>query len=95
MPESVSPERVHRMYGADRAVILLSIFVMFGSLGFVLFSILPLSPAGGTGVVLIAASASVLMLATFALLRVLSHLGRHKEKLYAEDIRELEKNRAV
>lgn len=93
MSDCVSPERIRRMYGVDRMVILLSIAVMFGSLGFVLAAILPRSPEGAARWVLVGASAAVLVLATFALLRVLRHLARHRDSLYAEDIRELERNR--
>ena len=93
MHQTVSEEKVRRMYATDRAVIVLSIIVMFCSLGFVLATILPQSPEGATRSVLIGASAAVLVLATFALLRVLSHLKKHRDSLYPEDIQEMEKNR--
>lgn len=85
---TVSPEQIKKIYRQDCITIVMSIFIMISTLLFVLTTIVPQSPTGTIRTVMIAAALSVATLATFALLRVLSHLKRHKEKLYSEDIRE-------
>lgn len=89
----VPKEKIQKVFQTDRTVIFASILLMLGTLTFVLMNILPKSPPGVTRTVMIVAAVAVSVLATFALLRVLSHLTRHKEALYSEDIRALEDNR--
>lgn len=89
----VPMKKIQKLFHSDRVVILSCIMLMLGTLGFVLATILPQSPPGTTRGVMVVAALAVSILATFSLLRVLSHLTKHKENLYSEDIRELENNK--
>lgn len=90
---NVPEERIEKLFRTDRLVIFLCVILMLGTLGFVLVTILPQSPPGATRIVMVITALAVVTLATFSLLRVLSHLTRHKNALYGEDIRELDNNR--
>ena len=89
---TVSPEQIKKIYRQDCITIVTAIGIMLGTLLFVLTTIIPESPTGTVRTVMIAAALSVATLVMVALLRVLSHLKRNKEKLYSEDIREGLKN---
>src|SRR6056297_536463 len=90
VPNDIHEERIQKLFRTDRLVIFLSIILMLGILGFVLITILPQSPPGTTRIVMVIAALAVASLATFSLVRVLTHLSNHKNVLYSEDIRELD-----